>query len=189
MGLLLTGVLMWSLLHWFPAALPAARTRIAGGLGARAYRGLFSLAILVSLVLMVIGWRNSTVESWYMPPLLGNAVVPVMLLLAFFLFAAANAPGNTKRFLRHPMLTGTIVWSAAHLLANGDNRSIVLFGSLGIWALVSILLINRRDGAYVPPPPAPLTRDLMTLAGAAVVFAVVALLHRWLFGVSPFPGL
>jgi hypothetical protein len=29
----------------------------------------------------------------------------------------------------------------------------------------------------------------MTLAGAAVVFAVVALLHRFLFGVSPFPGL
>jgi uncharacterized membrane protein len=87
------------------------------------------------------------------------------------------------------MLTGTILWSLAHLLANGDNRSVVLFGGLGLWAVVSILLVNRRDGVFSPPPAVPFTRDLMTLAGAAVVFAVVALLHRWLFGVSPFPGL
>lgn len=189
MALLFTGILVWSLVHWFPAALPAARTRVAVRIGASAYRGLFSLAILLSLVLMVIGWRNSPVESWYVPPLLGNPVVPLLVFLAFFLFAAANAPGNTKRLLRHPMLTGTFVWAAAHLLANGDNRSVVLFGGLGLWALVSVLLINRRDGAYTPPPAVPLTRDLMTLAGTAVVFAVVALLHRWLFGVSPFPGL
>lgn len=189
MGVLVTGIVVWSLVHFFPAALPAARNRLAGRLGAGPYRGLFSLAILLSLVLMVVGWRSSSVQPWYTPPLLGNPLVPLLVLLAFFLFAAANAPGNTKRFLRHPMLTGTILWSLAHLLANGDNRSVVLFGGLALWALVSILLINRRDGAYSPPPAVPATRDLMTLAGSAVVFVAVALLHRWLFGVSPFPGL
>jgi uncharacterized membrane protein len=189
LGVLVTGIVVWSLVHWFPAAAPAARSRLAGRLGANAWRGLFSLAILVSLVLMIVGWRSSSVEPWYSPPLYGNPLVPLLVLLAFFLFAAANAPGNTKRFLRHPMLAGTILWSLAHLLANGDNRSVVLFGGLGLWALVAILLINRRDRVYSPPPAVPATRDLMTLAGAAVVFAAVALLHRWLFGVSPFPGL
>lgn len=189
MGLLSTGVIVWSVVHWFPAALPAVRNRLAGRLGAGPYRGLFSLAILLSLVLMIIGWRNSSVQSWYVPPLLGSPLVPLLVLVAFFLFAAANAPGNTRRFLRHPMLTGMILWSVAHLLANGDNRSVILFGGLGLWAFVSIVLINRRDRVYTPPPAVPFTRDLMTFAGALVVFAVVALLHRWLFGVSPFPGL
>lgn len=189
MSLLITGVLLWSVVHLFPAVAPARRSLLASRLGDNRYRGLFSLLIVASLVLMVLGWRRAGGELVYVPPLLGNPLVPLLVFVAFFLFAASHAPGNTKRFLRHPMLTGTIVWSVAHLLANGDSRSLVLFGGLGAWALVSILLINRRDPDYVPPPRVPPARDLMTLAGAAVVFAVVALAHRWLFGVSPFPGL
>jgi uncharacterized membrane protein len=189
LAILIAGILLWSVLHLFPVALPAARDRVAKRVGANPYRGLFSLLILLSLVLMVIGWRRTDPELVYVPPLFGSLIVAILVFVSFFLFAASHAPGNIKRFLRHPMLTGTILWAVAHLLANGDNRSIVLFGGLGVWALVSIVLINRRDGAYTPPPAMPLSRDLRTLAGAAVVFVVVALVHRWLFGVSPFPAL
>lgn len=189
MGVLVTGVLLWSVAHCFPAALPAARSRLALRLGPNRYRGLFSLVIVLSVVLMVIGWRRATPDPVYLPPLYASPVVPVLVFISFYLFAASHAPGNAKRWLRHPMLTGTLVWAVAHLLANGDARSLVLFGGLGLWAIVSILLINRRDGAWVRPPAVAVTADLMTLAGTAVVFAVVALLHRWLFGVSPFPGL
>ena len=188
MAVLIAGVLLWSVLHLFPVALPAARARVSERLGANAYRGLFSLFILAALALMVVGWRQADPAPLYLPPLYGNPLVAVLVFVSFFLFAASHAPGNIKRWLRHPMLTGTVLWSVAHLLANGDDRSVVLFGGLGVWALVSIFLINRRDGAFTPPPAVPLSRDLKTLAGAAVVFVVVALIHRWLFGVSPFPG-
>ena len=43
----------------------------------------------------------------------------------------------------------------SHLLANGDGRSIVLFGGLGLWAVVAIVAINRRDGAWQKPEPQP----------------------------------
>jgi uncharacterized membrane protein len=189
LGALITGVLLWSLVHLYPALVPEARGRLSARLGNNAYRGLFSLVILLALVLMVLGWRAAAPVPVYAPPLFGSVLVSVMVFVAFFLFAASHAPGNTRRYLRHPMLLGTVTWAVAHLLANGDQRSVVLFGGLGLWAVVSILLINRRDGARTPPPAVPVTKDLMTLAGAAVVFAVVALLHRFLFGVSPFPGL
>ncbi len=189
MGVLIAGVVLWSLVHLFPAALPAARASLAARLGTNAYRGLFSLLILLSLVLIVIGWRRTIPAPVYVPPLYGSLLVPVLVFVSFFLFAASHAPGNVKRLLRHPMLTATLVWSIAHLLANGDDRSLVLFGGLGAWALVSIFLINLRDGPRVKPDAVPVLRDIKTLAGAAVVFVVVALLHRWLFGVSPFPAL
>jgi len=188
-SLLAAGVILFGATHLFPAIAPASRDRCIVRLGRQPYRGLFSIVIAASLVLIVIGWQRTTPAAVYAPPLFGSIVVPALIFIAFFLLAASHAPGNTKRWLRHPMLTGTVVWSVAHLLANGDDRSIILFGGIGLWAIVSILFINRRDAAWQKPGPVPASRDLMTLVAAAAVFAIVAALHSWLFGVSPWPAL
>lgn len=189
MVLLIAGVLLWSVVHLFPSVLPNTRANLIGKLGYGPYRGLFALDILIALVLIVIGWRAADVELVYAPPLFGSPVVTVLMFVSFVLFAAANAPGNIKRMLRHPMLTGTVVWSVAHLLANGDSRSVVLFGGIGLWALISIFTINRRDGEWAKPEAVPLVRDAMTVVGSVVIFAIVLFLHPYLFGVSPLPGI
>lgn len=189
MELLIFGVLLWSVLHWSKAIAPVQRARLIDRLGAKAYRGLFSLGILLSLVIIGFGWAKTDIKPVYVPPLYGNHLVIVLVFVAFLLFAAAETRGNIKRFIRHPMLTGLMVWAAAHLLANGDNRSIVLFGGLGLWAFISIILINRRDGAWQRPAAAPLSQDAKTVVGAIVVFSVVLMLHKYLFGVSPLVGM
>lgn len=188
MALLGIGVLLWSASHLFPSVLPNTRAAVIGRIGDNAYRGMFSLVVLAGLVLIVIGWRSADVSLHYRPPLFGSPIVTGLMYASFALLAAANMPGNTKRIIRHPMLTGVIVWSIAHLLANGDSRSVVLFGGLGIWALLSIILINRRDRDWERPEPVSFAKDLMTLAGSAVVFAIVIFLHPYLFGVSALPG-
>jgi uncharacterized membrane protein len=83
-------------------------------------------------------------------------------------------------------LTGILLWGIGHLLANGEERSVVLFGGLAAWALVEMLLINRRDGAWSRPEPAPRRNDVLLVAAGIVVYVVVAASHRWLFGFSPF---
>jgi uncharacterized membrane protein len=97
---------------------------------------------------------------------------------------AANAPTNLKRRLRHPMLTGVVVWSVAHLLANGDSRSTILFGGLGIWAVTAIFTINRRDGDWERPEPVPAAKDIVLVAIGAALTAVVAYFHEYLSGVA-----
>jgi uncharacterized membrane protein len=87
------------------------------------------------------------------------------------------------------MLTGTVVFSIAHLLANGDQRSLVLFGGIGLWAVISIVLINRRDGDWQRPPAVSLAKDAMTLVGTIVIFAIVVFLHPYLFGANALPWL
>jgi len=169
--------------------MPKTRARAIAWLGPRFYRAGFALDIVIALVLIVIGWRSAPLEAMYVPPLLGSPIVAGMMLLSFVLFAAANAPGNIKRFLRHPMLTGMVVWAGAHLLANGETRSVILFGGLGAWAIVAMLSINRRDGAWEKPAAVPFSRDLMTIVASAVLFAIVVYFHEAIIGVSPLPAM
>ena len=92
---------------------------------------------------------------------------------------------NVKRVLRHPQLTGLIVWAIGHLLANGDILSVVLFGGLGVWAVAEIVLINRREGAWVKPEPVPISAEIRPVLIGLVVFVALFAAHPYLFGVSP----
>lgn len=183
MGLLIAGIALWCVVHLFPSVLPAGRLALSKRFG-NGYRGLFALLVLTALVIIVVGWRGAVPAAIYSPPLSGSPIVPLLLVVAFILFIAARAPTNIKRFLRHPQLTSVIIWSVAHLLANGDSRSVALFGSLGIWALLEILLINRRDGAWQKPPAVPRRADAITAIVGIAVFAMILYFHEWLFGVS-----
>jgi uncharacterized membrane protein len=185
LGLLIAGIVAWSAMHLFPAVLPGARLELVDRLGRGPWRGLFSLVIISSLVLIVFGWRSSVPDFVYTPPLAGSPVPAVLVLIAFVLFVAARVPSNIKRMLRHPQLTGLILWVVAHLLANGDSRSIALFGGLGCWALAEIVLINRRDGAWERPDARPILADVIVVIAAAFAFALVLYFHERLFGVPP----
>jgi uncharacterized membrane protein len=80
-------------------------------------------------------------------------------------------------------MAATLLWSLAHLLANGDSRSIALFGGLGIWAIAEVVLCNRRDGAWEKPATVSRSLDVITLAIGAAGFALVWYFHAALFGV------
>ena len=109
-----------------------------------------------------------------------------LVLIAFVLMGAANAPTNLKRRLRHPMLTGVIVWAVAHLLANGDSRSVILFGGLGIWAAIAIFTINNRDGDWERPEPVATSKDIVLVVIGAALTVLVAFFHEYLSGVPLF---
>ena len=84
------------------------------------------------------------------------------------------------------MLTGTAVWGIAHLLANGDQRALTVFGALTVWSIAEVLLINARDGEWVKADAPGLKGEIIVLFVTAVAVAVVAFLHN-LAGVPPFP--
>lgn len=66
MGLLIAGVLLWWGVHLFKRALPAARSLSTDRMG-DASRAPFALLILLSVVLMVIGYRAAPFEPVYQP--------------------------------------------------------------------------------------------------------------------------
>jgi uncharacterized membrane protein len=185
MALLVTGVILWSLVHFLPAGARGRREKMVGSLGEGPYKGLFSLLSVAAIVLIVLGWRSTTPAPVYAPMASASHITLLLMVVVFYLLGSANAPSNIKRFIRHPMLIGVALWGVAHLLANGDNRSIVLFGGIGLWAIIMIPFINKRDGARQKPDPVSLVADLRLLVIAAVLYVVFIFLHPYFAGVSP----
>lgn len=189
MTLLVFGVLIWSLTHLFPAMLPDARGRWFNKLGDNKYKGVSSLGILLGLVLIVLGWRSVVPTGVYAPPLAPNPLVSLLVLAALILFAASAIPGNIKRYVRHPQMAAVILWGVAHLLTNGSNRAIVLFGGLTLWAVLEIIFCNKRDGEWQKPAKKAVKSDFVTVVAGLLVFAVLAYFHPSFFGAAAIPGL
>jgi uncharacterized membrane protein len=183
---LVLGVLLWSFTHFIPAVAVDFRKNLIAKLGENPYKGIFTLFVVLAVYMVISGWKATVPESIYLPPLWGRHATSLLVFVGFILFIAPYLPTNFKRVLRHPQLTGVACWGIGHLLANGEARSIVLFGGLAAWAIIEILLLNRRDGARVKPDPAPVKNDIILVLAGIVVYAVVAISHQWLFGVSPF---
>lgn len=187
MAMLLTGIALWFVVHSFPAVAPAGRAALQQKLGEQAYKGVFSLAILGSLLLIVFGWKSAIPSVVYAPPLGPGILVSVLVLIGLILFFASQMNGHLKRVLRHPQMIGTIFWALAHLLSNGDSRSVALFGAFGVWALFEIVMINRREGPRQGTAAASGKFDLIALVIGGVAFAVIGHFHQSLFGVAPLP--
>jgi uncharacterized membrane protein len=185
MTLLVLGLILWTVAHLFKRVAPAARGTLAESVGAGPSQGIMAALILASVVLMVIGYRGAAVVPVYGPPSWGIHVNNLAMLFAVALMGAGRSKGHARAWLRHPMLTGVIVWALAHLLVNGDVASLVLFGWLGAWAVASILVINARDPVWVRPEPGPLSGDVRLVIITLVIYAVIATVHTWL-GYFPF---
>jgi len=183
---LVLGVFLWSFIHFIPAVAVDFRKNLITKFGENPYKGIFTLFMVLAVYLVISGWRASIPENIYLPPQWGRHATSLLVLIAFILFIAPYHATNLKRFLRHPQLTGVACWGIGHLLANGEARSIVLFGGLTAWAIIEMVLLNRRDGAPVKPDPVPMKKDLILVVAGFVVYVVVAASHQWLFGFSPF---
>lgn len=186
MGLLLAGVILWSVMHFLPAGAGGLRKNVSGVIGEGPWKGLVALSLVLAIALMVMGWRSIEPAPVYVPPGFGTMLVTPLMILAVVLMGAANAKTNIKRVLRNPMLSGVVVWAATHLLNNGDDRSVVLFGGMGLWAIIMIFFINKRDGAWVKPEKVPPAAEIKLFAISAVVFIVLVIAHPYFAGVAPF---
>lgn len=181
---MIIGLLLWSLVHFIPSLAPSIKTSLQGRMGEAGYKISFALAMVVSLLLIVYGWRHSIPIHVYLLDFSTQYITTALMALAFILFGAAQYPSRIKTFIRHPQLMGVVIWSIAHLLSNGDSRSIVLFGTLGIWALLEMIFINRRDGARDKPEIPSWGRELRGLVISLVIFVAVFFAHPYLAGIS-----
>jgi uncharacterized membrane protein len=187
MALLIAGIALWFITHLFPAAAPDARNNLVGKLGENPYKGIFSLLILAALLMIVFGWKSAIPSVIYEPALAPGIVPALLVLFSLVLFFASQTGGHIKRMIRHPQMTAVLLWSASHLLTNGDSRSVSLFGGLAIWALLEIILINRREGPRGDKPAAAIRQDVITVVIGGVAFALIGHFHLQLFGASAMP--
>lgn len=172
MLLLILGVALWWGAHLFKRVAPGVRAPM-GDKG----KGVVALAIVVSIVLMIFGYRMADgAFFWGRHP----ATVGINnLIMIFALYLTSPGPSKGALFykMRHPMLTGFFLWTVAHLLVNGDVPSFVLFGALGVWALVEMAVINRAEPHWTPNSKGAIKKDAIFLAASVVLLAVIGYIH------------
>lgn len=179
---LMVGVLLWSLVHLFPSVMPAKRNELYAK-NRKMYEGIYSVVIFVSLAIIVLGWRSAVPVQLYNPPVWGRHVTMLLVLIAVILFASGHMPSRIRQWVRHPMLMGVAFWAVGHLFANGDSRSVVLFGGMLIWSIINQITINKRDGAWVKPAVVgPISKEVILVAASLVVYVVLMFLHPYFTG-------
>lgn len=169
---LIFGVALWCAAHMFKRAAPQVRARM-GDPG----KGAVALAIVVSVVLMVIGYRAADYVPLWVAPGWTVHLNNLLMVFAFYFFAIAGQGVWLDRKIRHSMLTGTKVWAFAHLIVNGDLASVVLFGGLLMWAVVEVIVINRADPDWTPPARAVARKEITFPAASVVAVLIVGYIH------------
>lgn len=190
MALLVLGLIVFFAAHTV-TTFREARARLVARLGEGPYKIAHSLVSLAGLVLIVWGFGSYRAEGYiplWNPPVGLRHAATLLLLPAMVLLAAAYAPpGLIKGATQHPMLTGVKLWAFAHLLANGDLGSVVLFGTFLAWAIYDRIAVKRREGGTVRVRTGWSGGDWIAVGvGSLVWVALVGGLHRWLFGVGVF---
>jgi uncharacterized membrane protein len=191
MPLLLFGLLLFLAIHSVRIAAPDWRRAQIASMGLNKWKGLYSAASLIGFVLIVWGYALARPEAafLYEPPVWMKHVTLTLMLFSFVFLAVSQVPaGRIKAWVRHPLLLAVKIWAVAHLLANGDAASLLLFLGILAWAVVDRISVKRREaaGERAAILAGPVTNDLIAIAiGVALYGLFVWKAHEWLFGVSP----
>lgn len=181
MTLLVLGLLVFVGIHLVPT-FASTRQNLIERHGLRVYKAGFAATSFIGLILLIAGKANAEFVPLWIPATWGRHAAMLLMLFSFILLASAYMPSNVKRLTAHPMLLGVTLWSAAHLTANGDLASVILFGGLGAFALFDMWSANRR-GAAPSSKPFPLSKDAIAVAVGVLAYAAILFLHPYLFGV------
>jgi uncharacterized membrane protein len=132
------------------------RAQVIAAAGEGGYKIGYTLASFVGLALIIWGFAKYRATGWidvWNPPVALKHISVALMLPAVILVVASYIRGRIYTTLKHPMLTGIKLWAAAHLLANGDLGSIILFGSFLAWAVYDRISLKSRSDAGGPPIP------------------------------------
>ncbi|MXN65533.1 NnrU family protein [Stappia sp. GBMRC 2046] len=210
--------------HSIPAIKPV-RSALVGAMGLRGYLATYSVLSLALLAWVIWAALNAPyVELWGQPQWAWH---PALLLASLGILSATfglvrpnplsislnsatfdpTRPGLTA-YLRHPVLTGFLLWGIGHLLINGDVVLVALFGAMTLFAAIGPAIVNRRiirrmgtekrDHLIGKIANARRTRPFLSLfgmwdiagivAGLAAIAALLGGLHLLLFGADPLAG-
>ena len=189
LGILVLGLGVFLGTHTF-VSFRDARADVIARVGLQAYRGMFALASLVGLVLIVWGFGQYRAHEWiqvWSPPAFMRHVTIGLMLFATIFIVAAFIPSRIKTRLKHPMLAGVKTWAFAHLLSNGDLGSILLFGTFLAWGIYARIAVKRRSDFKLAAAPAGWTNDaLVVVLGVVVYLGLGYAFHPVVIGVPVF---
>jgi len=209
--------------HFILSSVPV-REGLIKAIGVNGFRLLYSALAFAGLGWTIIAYRASPFHAlWPDSPALRHLPFLVMPFACIFIVAGLTTQSVTmvagERYLdgprpllgiitvtRHPALWGIGLWAVAHLLANGDEASLILFGGMAILAFGGMAHIDFRRRASLGSAwgPVALTTSVIPflaaiqgrtrvdwagiglgrVAGGIGLYIALILTHGWAIGVD-----
>jgi uncharacterized membrane protein len=183
LGIMILGLALFLGVHSLPPQ-RQLRSRMIASLGEGGYRIGYVLVSLAGIALIAWGFgryrATGMIDVWegFCPPAMLRAlkhITVALMLPAVILVVAAFIRGHIYVAVKHPMLAGIKLWAAAHLLANGDLGSIILFGSFLGWAVFDRISLKHRTDKGAPAiPVGGWGNDLLAVAVGIVAYLALA---------------
>lgn len=191
MTLLLLGIVIFLGMHLVRVVAPGLRASVIERQGKGVWMGIYTAISLAGLLLIIYGFGEARAVTGmlYNPPVFLKHISLLLMLLAFICLAAGLLPaGRIAVAVKHPQVLSIKIWALAHLLANGETSSVLLFGSFLAWAVILRISLKRREraGEKVLPVFRATSNDLLAVVIGIVAYGLfVWKLHEWLIGVAP----
>ena len=189
MTLLILGIILFLATHLIRVVAPGFRLAMVDRFGIMGWRVIHSMLSLLSLVVLIWGYATAPVINVWFPPMGMNHLTTTLMLFATICLVAGFLPaGHIATKTKHPMVLSIKIWAAAHLLANGDVRSILLFVAILAWGVVLRINYKRRlrAGDLVLRPFVSARFDAIAVVLGLALWALITFkLHEVLIGVAP----
>lgn len=209
----------------------ALRGAIIGVISERAWLASFSILSLIGIVWLSMTYNEALLGPnplYWAPPLWTLHLSPIVVLIAaLFVVIGVTTPNPTSvgaeelarnpdtvkgmlRITRHPFLWGVTIWALWHILINGDQASVIFFGTFALLAVLGTFSIDDKKRKKLGDDWTGFASRTSNLPFAAIIAGrnqlkigelgwwriLLALVifggafygHLWAFGVSPVPG-
>ncbi len=197
MTLLVAGLVLFVVTHLLRPVAPGLRDAGIAALGKPGWMALHGVVSLASLVLIVYGFIDARenggdgVFALYTPPaFMAHITLTLMAIASICLIAGFLPAGHIRARLKFPLLVSIKIWALAHLLANGESYSVLLFVTILAWAVILRITLKKRIAAGETKLPVFVSAKydiISVVAGLALYAVIVFWLHEWLIGVAPLP--
>jgi uncharacterized membrane protein len=191
MLLLVLSLVLFFLTHSLTLVAPGFRARMITSLGDGMWKGVYSLVSILAILFIAYAFdtaRQVTGMLYYPPVWMSHISLTLMLLATICLMASVLPAGHIATKTKHPLVLSVKIWALAHLLANGETSSVILFVSFLAWGVVLRISLKRREraGEIVQRPFVSSRYDIIAIVSGIVVWiAIIWKLHEWLIGVQP----
>lgn len=191
MSLLIVGIILFLGIHLIRVVAPGFRTAMINAMGVNGWKAVYAVASLASLALLVYGYglARQVTGVLYTPPTgMAHLAMLLMVFAMICLVAGVLPAGYIVEKTKHPMVLSVKIWALAHLLANGETSSVLLFGSFLAWGVILRIALKRREraGEITRRPFVSARYDVLSVVIGIVLYAAIVMkLHEWVIGVSP----
>ena len=179
MLLLSTLLFLFAVIHINPA-MPKWKAHAVQTFG-KAYGPVYGIVSLLLLIAILWAFRNAEPGYTYDPPDWGRHANFAFTLIGFLCLGVFLFRGSWRNTLKFPMAIGIGFWAFGHLLANGDQRTTVLFG--GLAAIAALFAYLKNQNMPFAPSEVRQGHNLISILGGIALYGIAAQLHQVIAGV------